>query len=204
MIVIGDTVISDDIAENYFVCNLAKCKGACCVEGDLGAPLNDDELEVMEEIQEVVKPYLSEEGKREIEKQGAYIKDWEGDFSTPTINDKECAYAIYDEKGSLKCGIEQAYFDGKISYRKPISCHLYPARITKYDKYDAINYDRWSICSDACSYGEELEVPLYEFLKVPFVRKYGEDWYNSLVDEIETRIANDIGPINKDEERPAE
>lgn len=185
MILVGNTVISDDIKDNLFVCHLEKCKGACCVEGDLGAPLEEDELPIMEEIFEKVKPYLSPEGIAEIEKQGKYIEDFEGDYSTPTINGKECAYATFNDNGILKCGIEQAYLDGKISFQKPISCHLYPIRITKYEEYDALNYDRWSICSDACTLGSQLNVPLYKFLKTPLTRKYGEEWYRELVEDIE-------------------
>lgn len=185
MILIDDTCISDDIAEKFFVCNLEKCKGACCVEGDLGAPLEVSELPVLEEIYESVKPYLTPEGIAAIEEQGKYIKDWEGDYSTTTINDRECAYAFYDEKGILKCGIEQAWLDGKTAFKKPISCHLYPIRITKYDNFHALNYDRWSICSDACTFGEQLGVEVYRFLKEPLIRAYGEDWYRQLTEEIE-------------------
>lgn len=184
MILIDDTCISDDVAEQFFVCNLEKCKGACCVEGDLGAPLEGVELQVLEDIYEKVKPYLSKKGIEAIEAQGKYIKDWEGDYSTTTIDEKECAYAIYDENKVLKCGIEQAYNDGVIDFKKPISCHLYPIRITKYEHYHAINYDRWSICSDACSLGEKLGVPVYQFLKEPLIRAYGEEWYQQLEQEI--------------------
>lgn len=185
MILIDETCISDDIADKFFVCNLEKCKGACCVEGDLGAPLEDVELPILDEIYETVKPYLSPEGIAAIEAQGKYIKDWEGDYSTTTIDDKECAYAFYDENKMLKCGIEQAYLDGKIDFKKPISCHLYPIRITKYENFHALNYDRWSICSDACSLGEELGVEVYKFLKEPLIRAYGEEWYQKLEKEIE-------------------
>lgn len=187
MILIEDTVISDDIAEKFFVCNLEKCKGACCVEGDLGAPLEEVELPILDEIYEAVKPYLSKEGIEAIEKQGKYILDEEGDYSTTTIDNNECAYAIYDERGVLKCGIEQAYLDGKIDFKKPISCHLYPIRITKYDHYHALNYDRWSICSAACELGEQLSVPVYKFLKEPLIRAFGEDWYKELEREISTK-----------------
>ncbi len=185
MILIGNTVISEDIKDKNFVCNLDKCKGACCVEGDLGAPLTSAELPVMDEIYEKVKPYLSKKGIEAIEEQGTYIKDWEDDYSTTTINEKECAYAIYDDKNILKCGIEQAYNDGKIDFMKPISCHLYPIRITEYDQYDALNYDRWEICNPACDFGEKLGVPIYKFVKDALIRKYGEAWYKELVNEIE-------------------
>ncbi|WP_367913631.1 DUF3109 family protein [Leadbetterella sp. DM7] len=185
MILIDDTCVSDDIADKFFVCNLEKCKGACCVEGDLGAPLEESELPVLEEIYESVKPYLTPEGIAAIEEQGKYIMDWEGDYSTTTIDDRECAYAFYDERGILKCGIEQAYLEGKTDFKKPISCHLYPIRITKYENFHALNYDRWSICSDACTLGEQLGVEVYRFLKEPLIRAYGEEWYDQLTREIE-------------------
>ena len=185
MIVLQNTVISDDVRDKFFVCNLEKCKGACCVEGDLGAPLEESELQILQDNYEQIKPYLSRKGREAIEEQGLYIKDWEGDFSTPTIKDRECAYAIYDESLTLKCGIEQAYLDGKISWKKPISCHLYPIRISKYDGFEALNYDKWGICSAACSFGEELGVPVYKFLKEPLVRRYGADWYQELENLVE-------------------
>ncbi|QMU27889.1 DUF3109 family protein [Adhaeribacter radiodurans] len=180
MIILEHTVISDDLKDKFFVCNLEKCKGACCVEGDLGAPLEEEELKILAENYEVIKPYLSLEGQKAIAEQGLYIKDWEDDFSTTTIGNRECAYAIYDDNLTLKCGIEQAYLDGKISWRKPISCHLYPIRITKYDGFEALNYDKWQICNAACSFGQDLGVRVYQFLKEPLIRKYGEDWYNQL------------------------
>lgn len=184
MILLENTVISDDIKDHFFTCDIGKCKGACCVEGDLGAPLEPDELPVMEEIAGKVKPYLSEEGRKELDRQGPYILDEEGDYSTPTIGGKECAYAIYDDKGNLQCGIEKAYNDGKISFRKPISCHLYPIRISRYDGYDAINYDRWHICQPACVLGTALMMPVYKFCKDALIRKYGEKWYDDLEKEI--------------------
>lgn len=187
MILIDKTCISDDIADQLFVCDVAKCKGACCVEGDLGAPLEASELPVLAEIYEQVKPYLSAAGIQAIETQGLYVTDYEGDYSTPTIGDRECAFATYDVRGVLKCGIEQAYLDGKTTFRKPISCHLYPIRITKYDEYHAINYHRWYVCDPACRLGNSLGVPLYKFLKEPLIRMYGEAWYNELTRQIEEK-----------------
>ncbi|MGI9545027.1 MAG: DUF3109 family protein [Cyclobacteriaceae bacterium] len=184
MIVVGNTIISDDIREEYFTCDLQKCKGGCCVEGDLGAPLTLDELDELENAYPKIAPFLSDQGREAIEEQGQYIIDFEGDFSTPTVNGKECAYAVYDQKGILKCGIEVAFQEGKTKLQKPISCHLYPIRITKYNDYEAINYDRWHICSPACSLGAELRKPLYEFLKDPLIRKYGEVWYEKFLKEI--------------------
>jgi Protein of unknown function (DUF3109) len=187
MIVLQHTVISDDIKDKFFVCNLEKCKGACCVEGDLGAPLEEEELQILADNYEQIKPYLSEAGRQAIDEQGLYIKDWEGDFSTTTIGNRECAYAIYDDNLTLKCGIEQAYLEGKISWKKPISCHLYPIRITKYDGFEALNYDKWQICNPACSFGADLGVRVYQFLREPLIRKYGADWYQ----ELETLVEED-------------
>ncbi len=184
MIEVQNVLISDDIKEEFFVCNIEKCKGACCVEGDLGAPLEEDELEILDDIYEQVKPYLTKEGIDVIESEGKYILDFEGEYSTPTINNKECAYAVYDAQNILKCGIEQAQLDGKIDYKKPISCHLYPIRMKKYDQFTALNYDRWDICSDACSFGKELNVPVFQFLKEPLIRKFGEGWYKELEDKV--------------------
>jgi hypothetical protein len=189
MIQVGQVLVSDDVKEKEFLCNLEKCKGACCVEGDFGAPLEDAELPILREIYEQVKPYLSEAGIRAIERQGTYVLDDDGDFSTPTIGGRECAYSIYDEKGVLKCGIEQAWLDGKISWKKPISCHLYPIRVTKKKNFEALNYHKWSICSPACALGKELQVPLYKFLKDALVRKYGQAWYDELVKLIEAETA---------------
>lgn len=185
MIKVGEVLVSDDIRNVEFVCHLEKCKGACCVEGDLGAPLEQEELATMNQIRKEVEPYLTKAGAKAIAKQGSYILDSDGDYSTPTIGGKECAYSHYDNNGALKCGIEQAYLDGKIDFRKPISCHLYPIRITRKKEFEAVNYHQWSICSAACSYGKSLKVPLYRFLKDPLIRKYGESWYEELVEKIE-------------------
>ena len=189
MIVNGKAVISDDIKESNFVCDLSKCKGACCVEGDLGAPLEKDELDIIKDIYHEVKPYLDEKGINAIEEKGPYIFDEDGEYSTPTIDGKECAYAVYKDNGILECGIENAYKDGKISFQKPISCHLYPVRVTSYNEYDALNYDRWHICSDACELGDKLRIPIYKFVKDALIRKYGPEWYEDLLKQIENPAA---------------
>ena len=185
MIKVGEVLVSDDIKDVEFVCNLEKCKGACCVEGELGAPLDDDELPIMEAIQDEIRPYITKEGLKSIKRHGPYLLDEDGDYSTPTINGKECAYANYDEQGVLKCGIEQAYLDGKTKFRKPISCHLYPIRVTKKKDFEALNYHKWSVCSAACALGKALGVPVYKFLKEPLIRKYGKAWYKELVGSFE-------------------
>ena len=189
MIPIKNTLVSDTIALTDFVCNLSKCKGACCVEGEMGAPLEDDEKQILEEIYQEVKPFLTQEGIEAIEKQGKYVLDEDEEYSTPLIErNTACAYVTYDENGVTKCGIEKAYEAGKINYQKPISCHLYPIRVTSYSSFDAVNYDEWDICSPACSLGKELKVPVYKFLKTPLIRKYGTEWYDELAEFIEKNI----------------
>jgi hypothetical protein len=186
MMKVGEVLVSDDIRDKEFVCNLEKCKGACCVEGDFGAPLLKEELAILEEIYPKVKKYLSPEGIKEIEKQGTHTIDDEGELCTPIISGRECVYAIYDDKKILKCGIEAAHKAGDIDWKKPISCHLYPIRITKKKDFEAINYHKWHICTPACALGKELQVPVYKFLRDPLIRKYGEPWYNELVSVIAT------------------
>ena len=185
MIQIDDKLISEDLFSEEFVCNLAKCKGICCVEGDAGAPLDEDETKILDEIYPKIKSYLRPEGIQAIEEQGTYTLDFEGDLVTPLVNNAECAYVIFDEKGYTKCAIEKAYEDGVIDWQKPISCHLYPIRITEYSNISAINYHEWDICSDACTLGKELGVKVYQFLKKPLIRKYGEEFYQTLSEAAE-------------------
>lgn len=181
MIQIGEkTIVSTEIIEEQFVCDLQKCKGECCVAGDSGAPLELDERDELEKYYPVVKPYLQQEAIDSIEKQGFYLKDDDNDWVTPLVNGhRECAYTIF-ENGIAKCSFEKAYFEGKIPFRKPISCHLYPIRIKKLKAFEAINYDRWEVCAPACKLGKSLKVPVYKFLKDSLVRKYGEEWYKEL------------------------
>lgn len=179
MFQVGNAIVSDEILENEFVCNLSACKGQCCVDGDAGAPLDKEETAILDQIYDKVKPYLRQEGIASIENQGRWIIGEDGDFETPLVNGSECAYVIFDGKTAL-CAIEQAYNEGVVDYKKPISCHLYPIRIKEYSQFSAVNYHHWHICDDACSLGKELEVPVYKFLKGPLIRKFGEDWYEEL------------------------
>lgn len=180
MFQLGKTIVSEEILENEFVCNLSVCKGACCVDGEAGAPLEEDELKTLMDIYPKVKPYLTKEGIKAIEEQGLYLTV-NGEFETPLIpSDDSCVYIMYDEKGIAKCGIEEAYNQGDVSWKKPISCHLYPVRVQDYSEFAAVNYHQWQICDDACTLGKELEVPIYKFVKQALVRKFGEDWYEEL------------------------
>lgn len=186
MIQIEDKLISEEIFSEEFVCNLTKCKGACCVAGDVGAPLEKYETEILDKIFPLVKPYLRPEGVAALEEQGTWTIDpSDGDFVTPMVNGEECAYVIFDEKGVTKCGIEEAYEDGAVEWQKPISCHLYPIRVTEYSTFTALNYHEWEICAPACTLGKELQVPVYKFLKTPIIRKYGEEFYSTLCDAAE-------------------
>jgi len=180
MFQLGKTIVSEDILEKEFMCNLSACKGACCIDGDAGAPLEKEETKILKEIYPKVKSYLRKEGVEAIENQGIFTKNEEDEYETPLINGADCAYVIYDEKKIALCAIEEAYNQGEISFKKPISCHLYPVRIQDYSEFSAVNYHKWQICDDACTLGKELQVPLYKFVKQALVRKFGEKWYNDL------------------------
>ncbi len=183
MIVIDNKLVSDEIVEEQFVCDLNKCKGGCCVDGDAGAPLSSEELLHLNEVYDAVLPYLDEANKNELLKQGKYVYDNEFGWVTPTIESKVCVYGITDEKGIVKCGIEQAYNDGKVNWKKPISCHLFPIRVklSKNKKTEYVNYEpREDLCSAACNLGKKLKVPVYVFLKEALVRKYGTEFYETL------------------------
>lgn len=179
MFQIGNTIVSDEVLEKEFVCNLSACHGQCCIDGDAGAPLDKEETQILDDIYDKVKPYLRPEGIESIERQGKWVIGKDQGYETPLINGKECAYVIFDGKTAL-CAIEQAYNNKEIDWKKPISCHLYPIRIKEYAQFSAINYHKWYICDDACSLGKELGVTVYQFLKEPLIRKFGEEWYQEL------------------------
>ncbi len=180
MFQLGKTIVSEDIIEKDFVCNLNACKGACCIEGEAGAPVTEQEVAILKEIYPKVKPFLRPEGIAAIEQQGTYIKTDLNELETPLVEGKECAYVTFTDKGIASCGIEDAFNAGSIDFRKPISCHLYPVRVQDYSEFSAVNYHRWPICDDACTLGKELQVPVYKFVKTALIRKFGENWYTAL------------------------
>ena len=180
MFQLGKTIVSEEIIEKDFVCNLSACKGACCIDGEAGAPLEKEEALILQEIYPKIKPFLRQESLREIEKQGAFITTKDGELETPLINGADCAYVNFDDRGIALCAIEDAYNQGEISWKKPVSCHLYPVRVKDYSEFSAVNYHKWHICDDACTLGKELQVPVYKFVKDALIRKFGEDWYMEL------------------------
>lgn len=181
MVEINDTIVSFDLFEEQFCCDLATCHGICCVEGDCGAPLEIDEIERIEEILPVIWDSLPEKSREVIDAEGVAYVDPEGEMVTQIVDGKDCAFAYHDpEDGCCKCAIEKAYREGKIDFMKPVSCHLYPVRVKRYEKFTAVNYHRWDVCQCAVKKGCELKLPVYKFLKEPLKRKFGEDWYHEL------------------------
>jgi len=177
MIIVGDKLVSEDILEEAFLCDLSRCKGACCVEGDSGAPLREDEASLLEDHLEYIKPFLSNDGVEILDAVGAFEIDRDGDIVTPLVGGAHCAFTVFDKHGIAHCGIENAWKAGATSFRKPISCHLYPIRTIRLKEYEALNYDRWSICKPACEAGKSLQLPVYRFLREALIRAYGEEWY---------------------------
>jgi len=180
MLQIKDTLISLDLIQQKFCCNLAHCRGICCVEGDSGAPVELDEIAELENALPHIWEELSDEAREIINKQGVVYADHDGEMVTSIVNGKDCVFTCYDEKGICYCAIEKAWRAGKISFMKPISCHLYPVRTKKFSDFTAVNYQEWSICSGARLYGQQLGLPVYEFLKEPLIRKFGQEWYDEL------------------------
>jgi len=180
MFQIGKTIVSEEILQNDFVCNLNACKGACCVGGEYGAPLEDSETDKLVNIYEEVKPFLRPEGIAAIEEHGAFVKGEDGEWETPLVNNNECAYVVFSDDGIAKCGLEAAYEAGATKWKKPISCYLYPVRTKEYSEFTAVNYHKWEICDPACTLGEELKVPIYKFVKDALIKKFGKEWYAEL------------------------
>ena len=180
MIEIDDKIVSTDILSECFACDLGKCKGICCVEGDAGAPLEIDEVDILEEEYPNYAPYMTAEGRAEVERQGFMVVDSDGDYTTPLVDNAACAYA-FEEDGVTFCAIERAYREAKCSFLKPISCHLYPIRVKQFRNGSyGLNYHRWAVCSSARECGKKLGVPVYKALREPIVRRFGEEFYRSL------------------------
>lgn len=182
MIQIEDIVVSSDILTEKFICNLEACQGECCIDGDAGAPVEKNEVAELEKVLPVVWDELSPEAQAVIKKQGVVYTDQDGDLVTSIVDNKNCVFTCYDEKGCCYCAIEKAYREGKCNFYKPISCHLYPIRIENYGPYTAVNYHRWDVCKAAVILGKMKGVPVYQFLKEPLIRKFGADWYQMLSD----------------------
>jgi len=182
MIQIQNTLISDDIFEEQFICDLCKCKGQCCVEGESGAPITKEEFDRMNEILPEIRKDLSPKALELIDKQGIAYTDTDGELVTSIIEGKECVFARFDEDGICKCVIDSAFREERISVQKPISCHLYPIRLHEYADFTAVNYHRWSVCRPALKLGRKEGVPLYRFLREPLIRKFGEEWYREVVE----------------------
>jgi hypothetical protein len=180
MIQIDKTIISLDVFETHFLCNLSECKGACCVDGDSGAPLTEDEAIQIETYFPVFERYISSRNRNEVLNQGTSVIDKDGDLVTPLINKGECVYTFTGEEGITKCAIEKAFLLGEIPFRKPVSCHLFPIRITEYSDFEAVNYQELAICRPGKSCGAKNKLPLYQFLKEPLIRKYGEEWFKEV------------------------
>lgn len=192
MIKINKTLISEAIIDTEFACNLSACKGECCVAGDAGAPLDEPELDILNSIYPKVKPFLRPEGIKAIEEQGTHVLSDFEEPETPLVEGKECAYVNFSDHGTALCGIEMAYRAGEIDFKKPVSCELYPIRVQKLSELQAVNYDKWEICSDACTLGKSLEIPVYKFAKAALKRKFGEEWYTELEEKVEEIKKNNL------------
>ncbi len=188
LVEIEDKIVSTQIFERQFVCDLSACKGACCIEGNGGAPVTKEEVEIIEAHLDKILPFMRPEGIEAIEAQGVVYEDEDFEPATTLVKGKECAFVYFDQTNTAKCAIEKAHREGQIDFIKPISCHLYPIRTKKFDQYTALNYEKWDICEPACACGEQLDVPVYKFLKEPLIRAFGQDFYKEL--EIVSRELN--------------
>ena len=195
MIQIQDTLVSLDLAERYFCCDLDACRGACCIEGDSGAPITPDEEATLKSLVDTVAPYIPEASRERIRQAGVSYTDSEGDLVTQLVDGRNCVFATRgdDGKGVCLCGIDKAYREGKCSWRKPSSCHLYPLRLTRYPTFTAVNYHRWEICRPAEELGRRRGIRLYQFLEEPLVERFGREWYDELCLACEVYLAENPG-----------
>lgn len=188
MLIVKDCIISEDIRDKRFACDLEKCKGQCCVEGDCGAPLDEAEIPILKEIMPQVEPYMTDAGRKVVHKEGVSALDNAGEPCTPLVSNRECAYVVWGEEGTAYCAIERAYREGKTAFLKPISCHLYPLRVDVYGQFTAINFHDWDVCHCCC---HSTGKPLYECLREPLIRRFGQDWYDELMQTINNNNPND-------------
>jgi hypothetical protein len=184
MIIVDNILISDELKEVHFACDLKACKGQCCVAGDAGAPLDEEEISILEDDIDDIKPFMTDEGISVINKIGVFEYDMDGSYVTPLVNNDECAFVYWNDDISF-CAIEKAFIEGSTKFRKPVSCHLYPVRLSKVGESIAINYHQWDICNPALDSGKKQNIPLYKYLKTSLVRRFGEDWYRKLVARFE-------------------
>lgn len=185
MVQIDDVVVSLDVLRESFCCDLGACKGACCIEGDAGAPVELEEVEKLEAVLPLIWKDLSPEAQDVINRQGVVYTDEEGDLVTSIVNGKDCVFTCYDQSGCCYCAIEKAYRAGLTDFYKPVSCHLYPIRVGDYGPYKAVNYHRWDVCKAAVLMGRKENIPVYRFLREPLIRKFGEVWYRELEDVVQ-------------------
>ncbi len=180
MLQIGDTLVSLDLAERFFCCDLDACHGECCIEGDAGAPITENEKKELERLLPEINDELLPQAQEVIRRQGVSYVDEEGDMVTSIIDGRNCVFTCFAPGGMCQCAIEKAYRDGRVAMRKPISCYLYPLRITEYPSFTAVNYHRWKICRPAEALGRKLGLRLYQFLKEPLIQRFGKEWYDEL------------------------
>ena len=190
LVEIEDKIISTQIFERQFVCDLSACKGACCIEGNGGAPVTKEEVAIIEAHLDKILPFMRPEGIEAIEAQGVVYEDDDLEPATTLVKGKECAFVYFDQTNTAKCAIEKAHLEGQIDFIKPISCHLYPIRTKKFDQYTALNYEKWDICAPACACGEKLNVPVFKFLKEPLIRAFGPEFYKEL-EVVSRELANE-------------
>lgn len=188
MLQIQDTLVSLDLAEQFFCCDLDKCLGECCIEGDAGAPVADDELQKLKDVVEVVWDDLLPQARERIREKGVAYIDEEGDLVTQIVDVANCVFTTYGEGGKCLCAIEKAYREGRSDFRKPISCYLYPLRLTKYPTFTAVNYHRWKICKCATVLGRAKGLRLYQFMREPLIERFGQEWYDELVEACEAYL----------------
>jgi len=188
---IDNTVISDLLIKKKFVCDLSACKGACCIHGDSGAPLEESEAQALDKYFEKIRPFMRPEGIAAVEESGCHYIDDEHDTVTMLIGGAECAYTVFDADGITWCAVEKAFLAGEVPFRKPISCYLYPVRTKKIGEFEAVNYDEWGICKAALKLGKKTDTPVYRFLQAPLTEKFGAEWYEQL-DYLAKHYAKDL------------